>query len=90
MKNWIVDIKGDANESSWEISVILETNTHGFRSYGWFDNEKILIGSSSGPCKNKAIPFVFNRLLALEEETARKLNAGEIVVEQGWDYVCVQ
>lgn len=62
--------------------MILETNNHGFKSYGWFDDEKILIGSSGGTCKNKAIPFVFDGLVALAEDTAEKLNTGEIAIEE--------
>lgn len=82
MSNWIVDIKGNANDLHWEISVILETNAHGFRSYGWFDNEKIMIAASSGTRKSNTIPFVFDGLVALAEEAARKLNSGEIIIEE--------
>ena len=42
-KKWEVSVKG--TNKSGEIALVLETNRHGFASYGWFDEYKILIFS---------------------------------------------
>lgn len=43
---WIAQIKGDPNGTAWEISVVREDNEHGRLSWGWFDENKILISDS--------------------------------------------
>jgi hypothetical protein len=42
---WVVDIKGKAGSRSFEISVLLDTNSHGKASYGWFGKDKLLISN---------------------------------------------
>jgi len=72
---WIVDVKGEAETGSWEISVIRSTNIHGQESYGWIDSTKLLIGSSGGPRHNTVIKIVWDGLIKLAEETRDHLNA---------------
>lgn len=40
--HWNVVVFGKAGESSWEISVVRDDNKHGRKSYGWFDDRKLL------------------------------------------------
>ena len=42
---WVVDIKEYGK--SFEISVLRDDNAHGKKSYGWFDENKLLISSST-------------------------------------------
>lgn len=51
MNNWIAQVKGDPNGSTWEISVVRENNEHGRVSWGWFDENKLLISHNGGPCQ---------------------------------------
>lgn len=46
---WMAHSKGCPGDSSFEIAVIRENNTHGLRSFGWFDEDKLLISESGGP-----------------------------------------
>lgn len=74
---WEVDLKGGPNKKVWEISVLRSTNTHGKLSYGWFDEDKILIGHNGGPCNDHVIPAVWDGLVKLASEIARGLNEQE-------------
>jgi hypothetical protein len=74
---WKVVVKGGPNRRGWEISVVKLTNTHGQRSYGWFGDEKIMIGSSGGPCDDMVSEFVWNKLVGLAEEVSDRMNWGQ-------------
>lgn len=74
---WIVNIKGKANESSFEICVVRENNTHGIISYGWFDENKLLISHNGGPCTWPLIQLVWDKMIKLANEVAIELNASE-------------
>ena len=74
---WVVDIKGGPDCRSFEISVLRENNEHGRRSYGWFDEDKLLISSSGGPCHDNLVPLVWRKMVALAHEVADELNAAE-------------
>jgi len=75
---WIVNIKGGPNQTSWEISVLRDDNTHGIASYGWCDGKhKILIGHNGGPCNDIATPRVWDGLLDLANTIAQEMNEGE-------------
>lgn len=71
---WVVNVKGAPNEEHFEISVIRETNSHGIRSYGWFNSEKLLISHSGGPCQNPVSKPVWDKLIEVAKETADSLN----------------
>lgn len=62
MSNWIVDEKGSPENGDWEISVVLSTNLHGIRSYGWDDEEKIIIWSFGGPCELTCDEFLSRQI----------------------------
>jgi len=71
---WVVDVKGHAGDKSFEISVLRDDNEHGKRSYGWFDDNKILITHSGGPCHWPLTPMVWEKALILAQEVADELN----------------
>ena len=71
---WIVDVKGKKGSSSWEISVIKSTNSHGFESYGWFDDDKLLVSHSGGPCRWPICDFVWGKQIEIANELCEKLN----------------
>lgn len=75
-QNWIPHYKGDPQDG-FEICVIRQDNKHGLMSYGWFDENKIMISSSGGPCNDKVPTFVWSRLMNLAEEIAMELNIAE-------------
>ena len=72
---WKVDVKGDV-VSGWEIAVVREDNIHGFRSYGWFGEEKILISHNGGPCRWPIPKYIFDASIDLAGEVAEALNEG--------------
>lgn len=72
---WEVNVKGAAGEQSFEISAVRSDNEHGKRSYGWFDDKKLLISHNGGPCRWPVTQFVWDRLVKVAEETAAHLNA---------------
>lgn len=70
---WIVVKHGDKNE--FEISIVRETNRHGRVSWGWFDENKILISSTHHGVR---IPSsIYNMLLKLAQTAANKFNIRE-------------
>lgn len=77
MAKWIVDVKGAACEEGFEISVLRDDNTHGKRSYGWFDRNKLLISHNGGPCRWPLTQKVWDKMVALAHEVADELNAEE-------------
>ena len=74
---WIVNIKGDVNSTSWEISVVREDNDHGKNSYGWFDENKLLVSHSGGPCRWALAPGLGEKMINLAVDLARDLNSRE-------------
>lgn len=77
MAKWVVDIKGTYDEDSFEISVLRDDNTHGKCSYGWFDENKLLISSSGGPCRDGVIKPVWQQLHSVAQKVASDLNKKE-------------
>ena len=77
MKKWIVHTKGIANNDTFEISVLRQDNEHGIASYGWFDENKLLISHNGGPCHWPIIPLVWDKLIRIAIEVADELNATE-------------
>jgi len=74
---WEVNIKGAFCEPSFEISVLRSDNLHGKRSYGWFDENKLLISHSGGPCKDSATLKIWGKLIKVAREVVDELNADE-------------
>ena len=82
---WVVDTKGGPGKESFEISVIRESNEHGFRSYGWYNpNEKRLISHNGGPCQWPIDDqFTWDLLVEVAQKVADNLNAVDAVNEEG-------
>ncbi len=74
---WEVQIKGEKCGESFEISVIRESNEHGHRSWGWFDETKLLICHNGGPCHWPLTEKVWDKMVKLADEVATGLNAEE-------------
>ena len=75
--HWMVQIKGERCSNSWEISVVRVDNHHGQRSWGWFDDNKLLISHNGGPCSWPIVGYVFDQNVKIAEEVCRRLNNGE-------------
>jgi hypothetical protein len=74
---WMVNVFGGPNECPFEISVIRKDYRLGLVSYGWFNDDKLLISHSGGPCKWPVPNRIWNKLLAVAHETAQELNSTE-------------
>jgi hypothetical protein len=74
---WEVEAKGECCSSSFEISVIRKSNEHGHRSFGWFDDTKLLISHNGGPCRWPLTEKIWDKMIVLAEEVAAELNAEE-------------
>ena len=75
---WIVHYKGGPNQDCFEIAVVREDNGHGLKSYGWFDENKLLISHSGGPCSDSVTEFVWHELILVACAFAQGLNEGTI------------
>jgi hypothetical protein len=71
---WVVDVKGDPNGECWEISVLKESNEHGKSSFGWFDENKLLISHNGGPCSWPLAPGIGQLMIELAHKYADYLN----------------
>lgn len=74
---WIVHTKRGPNNPNFEVCVIRSDNQHGQISFGWFDENKLYISSSGGPCLCSVTPAVWDGLVKLAETIAAQLNANE-------------
>jgi len=74
---WVVNVKGNWGNKSFEISVVRDDNEHGKLSYGWFDQHKLLITHSGGSCDWPLIKTVWDKQIALANSVADELNAAE-------------
>lgn len=74
---WIAAMHGDVNTSSWEVFVVRENNHHGQISWGWFDEDKLLVSHNGGPCRWPLAPGIGEAVIKLAEELADKLNKEE-------------
>lgn len=78
---WVVHTKLDdalKPSAAFEICVIREDNEHGKKSYGWFDENKLLISHNGGPCHWPLTKKVLGKLLIVALNTAEELNAEEL------------
>lgn len=73
---WLVQILGNPNAQSWEISVVRKSNKHGQESWGWFDKDKILISHNGGPCRWAMAPGMGDIMIELAKKYADFLNSG--------------
>ena len=73
---WLVNVKDNRKHDSWEISVVRADNAHGLKSYGWFDEDKLLVSHNGGPCKWPICDFVWEQQLKIAQELCARLNAG--------------
>ncbi len=74
---WEVGTKGGPGKSHFEICVIRESSEHGKQSYGWFDDDKLLISHNGGPCRWPLTNKVWDKMILLAEEVAAELNQEE-------------
>lgn len=75
--DWVVHAFGGPAQQSFEISVVRLSNAHGIKSYGWFDENKLLISHNGGPCDWPVTASVWLKLLIVAEDVCRELNAKE-------------
>lgn len=78
-KEWKVQIKGIRCSRSWEISVVRIDNHHGQRSWGWFDETKMLVSHNGGPCHWPICGFVWDEQVRIAGELCDHLNNGKEV-----------
>lgn len=74
MAKWLVQVKGDPNGARWEISVVREDNDHGRASWGWFDQNKLLVSHNGGPCDWPLAPGLGALMVEVAERLAAHLN----------------
>jgi len=72
---WLAQVKGDPEANSWEISVVRSDNEHGQKSWGWFDERKLLISHNGGPCHWPLAPGLGKQMIQIAERYADDLNA---------------
>lgn len=81
---WMVCAKGRIN-SSYEVAIVRESNTHGRKSWGWPSADKMFIMDRNAPLScgtvqsmfNDDLHKVWNDLVGLAKRTAEKLNSEE-------------
>jgi len=74
---WVVNVFGKCGDESWEISVVRRNNSHGLRSYGWFDECKLLVSHNGGPCHWPITEFVWEGQMLIANMLCDKLNGEE-------------
>ena len=72
---WIVNVHGECGKS-FEISVVRSDYKHGQRSYGWFDENKLLISQSFHQF-TVTDKETFQGLVVLAEQAAARYNREE-------------
>lgn len=70
---WRTSIKGKPEEI-YEIAVVNTAFTHGFISYGWECEHKIIISGSGGSCNYKIPKEIFTDLVNVANKWARFLS----------------
>lgn len=71
---WIVSVQHSHDFINYEISCVREGNIHGQNSYGWFDNNKILIAESSENDNQDIRKMLFKEQLRLAYKIKEELN----------------
>lgn len=57
------------------------SNAHGQRSWGWFDENKLLVSHNGGPCDWPICPFVWDAHVKTANELCEGLNNGLITFD---------
>jgi hypothetical protein len=78
---WILQVKGDPDSELWEISVVHEGNIHGRESWGWFDNDKLLISHNGGSCRWALAPGLGSVMVEIGSRLCDFLNRGDNINE---------
>lgn len=73
---WKAKVLGTFDQT-FEISVVNDSITEAQRYYGWFDENKILVSTSGGPCAYRVPVRVWLKLVEVANEVAEELNATE-------------
>lgn len=76
MAEWLSQVKGDPNGTSWEISVVRKDNAHGQASWGWFDERKLLVSHNGGPCHWPLAPGLGPVMVEIADRLRDYLNQG--------------
>ena len=71
---WVIDIKGWWGKEHFEISVLRDNYGLGKQSYGWFDERKLLITHSGGPCRWPLTQLIWEKQVNLAYEVAEEMN----------------
>jgi len=79
---WIVNTKGGPDKPSFEISVLRADNEHGIASYGWFDENKLLVCHNGGPDQTPVTTRMWEGLMELANAVASELNQAEVLREE--------
>lgn len=74
---WIAQVKGDPDSKHWEISVVRLNNTHGRASWGWFDENKLLVSHNGGPCHWPLVQGLGPVMVQMAHAIADELNQKE-------------
>ena len=72
--SWEVQVKGKACSESWEISIVRQSNQLGHESWGWFDDNKLLVSHNGGPCHGPLIRPVWDRMIRAAHEVCDALS----------------
>ena len=78
---WKAQVFGDIEGKSWEISVVRVDNLHGQKSWGWFDETKLLVSHNGGPCHWPLAPGLGLVMKKIAEGYANLLNKGVTLEE---------
>jgi len=75
--NWKTQVKGIKCSDGFEISIVRESNKLGQESWGWFDDNKLLICHNGGPCHDALTEKVWDKMIILANEVCEELNNEE-------------
>lgn len=73
---WLVQVFGRRESGHFEISIVRERNSHGRRSWGWFDHNKLLV-CHNGTGSVVLTDSIWNWQIAIANEVCDKMNAEE-------------
>lgn len=71
---WLTQVLGDPDSGSWEISVVREDNYHGRKSWGWIDENKLLVSHNGGPCIWPLAKGLGSKMVKLADDLRDELN----------------
>ena len=76
LSRWLVQVKGEKCSGAWEISIVREDYELGRKSYGWFDERKLLISHNGCHCKWPLAPIVWDKMIEVANTVCEHLNRG--------------